>query len=249
MLHGWGLHSGVWDTTLDTLTSGYRVTRVDLPGHGRSPWTDGYANFESMSDAVCDTLPPVSTIVGWSLGGMIALDLATRFPDRVAKLILVSTTPCFAKKDDWNCGMDPAVLASFAANLEQDYRRTVLDFLTLQSLGDSRARETLRTLRQTVFEHGEPAREALRAGMEVLSTKDLRDVLPMIRCPTLVIAGARDRLTSPDASQRMADVIRNARCHIIPQAGHAPFMSHPEEFLEVVVPFLSEPSSTRTGAR
>ena len=85
--------------------------------------------------------------------------------------------------------------------------------------------------------------------MEVLSTKDLRDVLPMIRCPTLVIAGARDRLTSPDASQRMADVIQNARCHIIPQAGHAPFMSHPEEFLEVVVPFLSEPSSTRTGAR
>ena len=145
--------------------------------------------------------------------------------------------------------MDPAVLASFAANLEQDYRRTVLDFLTLQSLGDSRARETLRTLRQTVFEHGEPAREALRAGMEVLSTKDLRDVLPKIRCPTLVIAGARDRLTSPDASQRMADVIQNARCHVIPQAGHAPFMSHPEEFLEVIVPFLSEPSSTRTGAR
>ena len=79
---------------------------------------------------------------------------------------------------------------------------------------------------------------ALAAGLGILRAVDLRDDLPRIAQPALVIAGERDRLTPPEAGRELATRLPSARFHLIERAGHAPFLSHPDEVLREVIPFL-----------
>ena len=113
-------------------------------------------------------------------------------------------------------------------------------FLALQVRGDEHALELLRTLKARVFAHGEPNAGALRQGLELLATTDLREDLPHIQMPTLVIAGERDRLTPPEAGAWAAEAIEGARFLSIPGAAHAPFLSHRRQFLEGLMQFLDE---------
>ncbi|MGB5605365.1 MAG: alpha/beta fold hydrolase, partial [Gammaproteobacteria bacterium] len=87
LVHGWGLHSGIWDGLAPLLEPHYRVTRMDLPGHGRSAW-QGQASLDDMTDAVLSTAPATAVWLGWSLGGLLAARAAQRAPARVTALVL-----------------------------------------------------------------------------------------------------------------------------------------------------------------
>jgi pimeloyl-[acyl-carrier protein] methyl ester esterase len=115
----------------------------------------------------------------------------------------------------------------------------VQNFLALQTRGDERARETLRLLRSQLASHGEPDPRALRVGLEILRNTDLRDALPRIATPALVIAGAHDRLTPASAGRELATALPTARFKLIERSGHAPFLSHPGEVLAEVTGFLA----------
>jgi pimeloyl-[acyl-carrier protein] methyl ester esterase len=94
--------------------------------------------------------------------------------------------------------MPGEVLAEFSRGLEQDYRRTVQTFLALQTRGDERAHDTLRLLRARLAAHGVPDRRGLTTGLNILRDTDLRDALPQITLPALVVAGEHDRLDRGD---------------------------------------------------
>ena len=237
LLHGWGLHSGIWGGIVDDLARRWRVTCIDLPGHGRSPLTEG-RDLDAFAGQVAAAAPPCAMWLGWSLGGMVAMRIAAAQPERVERLALVAANPRFVQGDDWPYGVAPEVLAQFSQNLEQDYRGTLLRFLALEAMGGDRSKEELRLLRQGVFERGEPRPEALRTGLEILHDADLRPLLPALRCPTLLIYGERDRLVSRRAGPVVAGTMRDATMHVIRGAAHAPFLSHPDEFLQVLEEFL-----------
>lgn len=238
LLHGWSLHGGMWGPWLDRLAERARLHLVDLPGHGRSPWPTGVRDLATLADRVLAAIPRGATVLGWSLGGMVALELARRDPQLVRALVLVATTPKFRAGDGWEHGMRPQVLDGFARNLAQDYRDTVQNFLALQVLGDEHAGQALRKLRSQLTSHGEPDPRALAAGLEILREADLRADLPRITQPTLVIAGAHDRVTPPSAGSALAAAMPSARYCLVERAGHAPFMSHAAAVLREVVPFL-----------
>jgi malonyl-CoA O-methyltransferase len=238
LLHGWALHGGMWGPWAERLSEQFRVHRIDLPGHGRSPWPDGVANLGGLARAVAPHVPRGAAVVGWSLGGMVALELARAQPADFAALVLIATTPCFLAREDWEGGMAPATLQGFAAGLATDYRRTLANFLALQTWGDERASEALRSLRASLDAHGEPDPRALAAGLDILRAADLRDALPRIALPALVIAGEHDRITPPTAGRELAIRLPTARYHEVAKAGHAPFLSHGEEVLAEVTRFL-----------
>jgi pimeloyl-[acyl-carrier protein] methyl ester esterase len=171
------------------------------------------------------------TVCGWSLGGQIALRWAAREPDKVCRLILAASTPCFAVRDDWSFGMDRAVLQKFAEDLEQNHAATLRRFITLQLRGSENERELLAMLRELLFSRGEPDMNALRAGLDILRDTDLREDLQNVTQPTLVIAGERDKLTPPQASHYLAKTIPGASLVELKGAAHAPFLSHPDEFV------------------
>lgn len=240
LLHGWGLHGGVWDTLLPRLTQHFRVTRVDLPGHGRSHGTPMSARLSEVAQLTLASVPANATWLGWSLGGLIALRAALDAPEKVRALILANTTPRFVSGPDWPKAMPPELLQEFAVGLAEDHRETLLRFLSLQVQGDAAARASLRQLRDALFVHGEPDAASLAAGLELLRLSDLRDELDEVPMPTLVITGGYDRLTPPEAGEALARSIAGARYALIPKSAHAPFISHPEEFNLVLTAFMGD---------
>jgi pimeloyl-[acyl-carrier protein] methyl ester esterase len=235
-LHGWGLHGGIWDAVASRLP-GRDLRQPDLPGYGDRPMVTPY-DPEHLADAVAADLPADAIVVGWSMGGMAALALAERHPVRA--LVLVSTSPAFVNRDDWQLGLAPEVLAGFADALATDYRATLLRFLSLQARGGDAARETIARLRDSVFARGEPDPATLAAGLTLLREVDLRRVAGQVRCPTLVIHGGYDNLCPAGAGEWLAETIPNARLAPHPRAAHAPFLSHPDWFVEQLQGFLHE---------
>jgi pimeloyl-[acyl-carrier protein] methyl ester esterase len=175
---------------------------------------------------------------------MLALQFAADSPDRVEKLILVAAGPRFTRTPDWPYGVDPALLEQFARDLEHDYEDTLRRFIGLQVRGSEHARETHRFLRHRLLGIGRPDPGALRGALSILRDADLRPALARIACPLLLIGGEHDTLVPPVAGlavqQLMSEFEGGAEWVMIPGAGHAPFLSHPEPFLRAVTRFLRD---------
>ncbi|MGD8312729.1 MAG: pimeloyl-ACP methyl ester esterase BioH, partial [Gammaproteobacteria bacterium] len=228
------------------LESVFRVTRLDLPGHGRSRW-DGPARLDDWTDAALATVPRPAVWLGWSLGGLVASRAALRAPAQVTALVIVACTPCFVRKPGWQSAMLPDLLDTFAADLEQDYSRTLHRFLALQVRGSEHAGGVLRTLRKRLLAHGEPATAALRAGLEILRETDLRTSVAAIRCPVLLLAGERDTLVPVAAARAAAALYPAARLRVIEGAGHAPFIARPRQVAAIVQEFRVPAGSGQPG--
>ena len=249
LIHGWGMHGGMWGGVAEQLAKHFRVLAVDLPGHGFSVGRDSSRhsgdvgmNPDLLMDSLVDQLSaqfdePLA-VCGWSLGGQIALRWAMHHPQQISRMVLVASTPCFVRRPGWECGMAAETLAEFAAALQQDYALTLRRFLALQVRGSERERELLAALRNALLSRGEPDLAALQSGLEILRDCDLRSVLSDIRQPALVVAGERDTLTPPQASHYLAAQMPNARLAAIKGAAHAPFLSHPDEFMMQLKKFM-----------
>lgn len=232
-LHGWGLHGGIWSETAALMPG----LTPDLPGYGEAPSTVPYSA-EALADALAATLPNKAAVCGWSLGGMVALALAARHPHKVARLVLVATNPAFVSRPDWQYGLAPEVLAEFARTLREDYKATLLRFLSLQARGGDQARAVIERLRGDVFMRGEPAAGVLAAGLDLLREVDLRGVVAQVRCPVLVVHGAYDMLCPSGAGRWLAEHLPDARLALHERAAHAPFLSHPDWFADELRRFL-----------
>jgi pimeloyl-[acyl-carrier protein] methyl ester esterase len=244
MIHGWGLHGGVWSGLAAALGKTRRVLTPDLPGHGGAPCPPAGFGLAAAADALAPGIPDGSIVLGWSLGALVALTLARRHPRRVGELVLVAATPRFTRGADWPCAVDAAVLDGFARDLEGDHRQTLTRFLALQVRGGTAPRDTLRTLRELLFERGEPDPRALAGGLEALRDTDMRRDLADIMQPTVVIAGERDKLVPAEASRRLAAALPRARYAQLSGAAHAPFLSHPGAFAAA----LGDAAAQRAGA-
>ena len=249
LIHGWGMHGGMWGGAAERLAEHFRVLAVDLPGHGycklpppaggRGAGGEGF-DLDAIVDQLSAQFDEPLTLCGWSLGGQIALRWAQRSPQQVSRLALVASTPCFVRRPGWECGMAPETLEEFAAALQQDYALTLRRFLALQVRGSERERELLTALRNALMSRGEPDLAALQSGLDILRDCDLRNALSGIKQPALVVGGERDTLTPPLASHYLASRLPDARLVSIRGAAHAPFLSHQDEFFEHMMSFLHE---------
>ncbi|MCP4410292.1 MAG: pimeloyl-ACP methyl ester esterase BioH [Gammaproteobacteria bacterium] len=238
LLHGWGLHSAVWGSVLPSLERHYRMTCLDLPGHGKSGLNPKLDDLDTLCEHLHQRLPSPISLVGWSLGGLIALAYALRYPMSVQRLVLVAATPRFVTADDWPAATPGKTLNTFAESLKRDYQLTIHRFLALQVRSSERAPGTLRQLRQALAEYP-PHPPAMDAGLKLLRETDLRDQLPALRCATRLILGERDILVPKDCAEQIVSRLSDGAYMIIPGAGHAPFLSHPDEFNNALLQCLN----------
>ena len=232
LLHGWAMHSEMWGPLLPRLAQRFRVHAVDLPGHGRSAplhafTLDGIV--AALASAFARETRPV-TVLGWSLGGLVAMRWAQTEPARVGRLALVATSPRFVAGDDWPHAMSGETLARFGDELHVAWKLTIQRFLALQMQGSEHGRATLTALRARIFARGEPSPRALFDALAVIRDADVRAEAALIAQPALVVSGARDTLALPEAGRWLADCLPNARFALIAGAAHAPFLSHPDAF-------------------
>jgi pimeloyl-[acyl-carrier protein] methyl ester esterase len=235
MIHGWGMHSGMWMQARDLLSQHLELHLVDLPGMGYSKNLDIY-NLHSVAEEIAEAIPNNAYVLGWSLGGLIATKVALITP--IKKLILVGSTPCFVARDDWQQGMPSDVFESFFAGALQDYQGTMNKLLALIAMGSGNARATTKMLREALSFRPEPNQQGLLGALDILRTGDLRADLPSIETPSLLIHGVLDKLASLSAAEWTAKALPNAELIALPNAAHEPFISHPELFTQKVTEFL-----------
>lgn len=235
--HGWGMNLRVFDPLVDELCAHFRVTTVDLPGHGRSALEPG-DDFEQVLPQLLAALPARCALVGWSLGGMLAMQIARLAPEQVRALVLLHSTPKFVASVDWPHGVGPAVLQKFAQSLADAPERTVADFIDLQVRGSRDAATVTHQLRGSLRQQGHAQPAALGAGLKMLRDTDLRETAARIHAPTLLVAGQYDRVTPPAASRALAALMPAARVEELPRAGHASFLSHTPALASICTDWL-----------
>jgi pimeloyl-[acyl-carrier protein] methyl ester esterase len=238
LLHGWAMHGGVFATLAERLARHFTLHLVDLPGHGHSAHSPVPLELDAVADNLSRRLPRAAWL-GWSLGGLFALRVAQRHPERVRALVMLCAPPRFMRSDDWPLGMEASVFHAFADGLARDYRATIDRFLVLEAQGSEYAQAELELLRAQVFSAGEPRPEALSQGLALLRSTDLRDALPQLAMPSLWIAGRRDRLVHAQALELAAQAAPRSRFQRIDGAGHAPFLSHADEIAAAVRSFAA----------
>lgn len=224
---------------MPALTASSVVYPLDLPGYRGDPLPDPYTP-ESISDCLAEVCPTPCSVLGWSLGGMVALAWAARHPEQVKSLILVGTTPVFVNRPDWAFGLEAAVVDGFAKSLMQDTGATLRRFLALQARGGDEARSVIARLRTLLLAKPLPPSTTLAAGLKLLRAADLRPLVPKVRCPTLVVHGGHDALCPPQAALWLAQHLSTARLALHERAAHAPFLSHPAWFADTLLRFLTE---------
>jgi pimeloyl-[acyl-carrier protein] methyl ester esterase len=185
LLHGWGFNSELFNELIDQYKNQYRITKIDLPGHGRSDNVNGGIN--EWCDAIIKILPENPMLLGWSLGGLLAIKIATKIT--ISQLILVASTPNFVKTNDWPYGIDENNFRQFSDALELNLSKGLKRFVSLQTQDKTQ----LKTLNQSIDKF--PAStQALNQGLDILLATDLINEFKQLNIPTKVILGDHDTL-------------------------------------------------------
>jgi pimeloyl-[acyl-carrier protein] methyl ester esterase len=226
------MNVAVWDEILPDLEKGFRVTRVDLPGHGLSRKCT-LGDLEDAAKALSIVIQDDSVVLGWSLGGVLAMQMAASFPEKVQRLLLVGASPCFVCREDWPNALEEEVFASFEQGLVEDYSGTLRRFLGLQLKGMEQSRQLMRELRGKLAK-APPDPQALRQGLHLLRESDLRALLSSLDMPVSMLLGERDTLVP----QKIAEPL-SSKCHVqdvevVSGSAHVPFLTHQDQFVDWV---------------
>ena len=228
LVHGWGMNARVFDTLSGLLVEDFEVRALDLPGHGgRDALPQN--TLQTWADDLAQQLPDGATLLGWSLGGQVAMRAALDHPHTISRLILLAATPKFVASEGWDHGMAVPDLQDFGAALLADPQATLLRFLSLQTRGMPSQKALLQQLRQTLLAAPQARAEALSGGLAILHDADLRAEVPRLAQPALILHGALDTLAPPAAGAWLAETLPAAHYIELARAAHAPHLSHGEE--------------------
>ncbi|HAO23840.1 MULTISPECIES: pimeloyl-ACP methyl ester esterase BioH [unclassified Methylophaga] len=239
MLHGWSMHSDVWQPLAEILAQQFTLHLIDLPGHGQSEWQADALQIDKVLTQLADNVPQTAYWLGWSLGGQLSLAFASRYPQRVTKLVLMAANPKFVTADNWSEAMDAAVFAVFAGQLNYDQRETLKRFVLLQARGAKGSRETIQLLAEKTADNvAHP--EALQAGLALLETLDLRSELAQLQIPVKCLLGDRDQLVPITLVESLSELNKTISIDRIAGAGHAPFISQPQLCADKINEFFND---------
>ena len=244
LLHGFTGDVSSWSFLAGL--EGMRRIAVDLIGHGNSDspaaperysMADAIRDLEAVLDA-CDV--DRATVVGYSMGGRLALHFALDAPHRVEALILESASPGIEdpRERDARVGADNAL----ADRIEREGIEAFVDYWQSIPLFASQLRlpvEVFEAQRQRRLSQSPAGMANSLRGMGAGRQSYLMARLGEIEAPTLLIAGALDERYA-GLARTMSSQIRGSRVEIVPDAGHAAHLERPEIFIEVVQRFLSE---------
>lgn len=232
LLHGWGMNAAVFDGIVQELAGTREVITVDLPGYGASRW-DGTLSFSEQAELISREVPD-GDLLGWSMGGLYALEMVRQRPDQFRRLYLACFNPCFVQRDDWSCAVTPEIFDEFAQNLKNGWGSTVSRFLNLQMHGIENARTLSRRTVESLQAWGAPNPCALDFGLALLKQQDMRGLLSQTNFPIKMILGRRDTLVPGKLALKIPELNSRIEVESIATAAHAPFLSHRQLFLSVL---------------
>jgi 3-oxoadipate enol-lactonase len=237
MLHCLGVDHKLWDTAVGALESSFSILRYDLPGHHESPVPDAAYSIEDVSRQLSDVLDAEgierASVVGISMGGLVAQHFAATNPERTDKVVLCDTTPRYSEASRANWARRAATARAQGVASMTD---SLLDvwFTSGFVAADPPAVRYVRDCFARV------SGEGYAKACEALAEADLRMLLPDIEAPTLVVCGTEDVPDFLLAAQSFVRVIPNAQLAWLSPARHASPLEQPDQFIEALGTFLRD---------
>ncbi len=234
-LHGWGQSSRIWYQQQRYFP--HQTHFIDLPGHGGA---DDVAQEQWLSRLEKQLLAiPCRNIIliGWSLGGQLAMALGQRLRSKniIRGLVLVSSTPSFRQHADWSFGCADEVWRGFSDATAQQDSKLMQRFFQMMLHGDilSRSERNL-IIKEAVNSHSPASFTGLTIGLGLLSELDLRENIQSLKVPTLILHGQQDIIVPLQAGQYLAGSIPGSELIIFDDCGHAPFLTHHAKFNQLL---------------
>lgn len=224
-LHGMGCDGTDWAPQMDRFAGEFRCVAPDHRGHGRSTRDVGSGlslpRFAADAVAVLDALAiSHAHVVGLSMGGMIAQELALHHADRVCTLSLLDT---FSEPGPLGDGL--GAMADGVETSGIDALAGAFELLVFSAKTRSDRTELIERFDRQ-FRANDP--RALAWDLRAIAAIDTHSRLDSLRVPTLVAVGAEDQLTPPDRAELLAKEIQGARLEVIPDAGHFSNLEEPD---------------------
>ena len=226
-LHGWGATGRIWRHQAEALPrQDTEILTPTLPAW-EAAWLLDYLAQLPLAETV---------VVGWSLGGMLLMEALSRGATAPAGVILVATPVCFGERPDHPLGQRQAVVRALRRTVRQDPARGLADFAG-RCLAPGEA-----DFHAEILESFEPRENGadLVLGLDYLLNTDLRPRLNRVPPGALIIQGEADGVVHLGQAEILQQRLREARLVTLPGAGHAPFLTRPGEFNEIVEAFLRE---------
>lgn len=232
-LNSLGSDLRIWDDVVPHFTDRFQTIRVDKRGHGLSDCPPTPYSLQTLTDDVVALLDALAVdtavLIGDSVGGMIALDLGIRFPERAQGLVLCDTAAKIGTADYWaerishlrQGGIKPIA----AGVLERWFSPTFI----AQNPADYNGYYNMLT---------RVPLEGYIGVCEAIRDADLRAGAAALQIPTLVLCGAEDRATTPEMVQAFAETLPTGRFSLVPDAGHIPSIEQPAVVASLIEEFL-----------
>jgi len=228
LLHGIGGRAALWAPTVAALAP-RPVIAMDMPGYdGRHP---ALTSFAALADAAVALFEGQADLVGHSLGGMIALEIALRHPERVRRLVIVASSSAFGSRDP---AFREAFLAARQKPLDEGQGMAGVAAALVPAMlgpaadGPAAAIAAMASVNEAAY----------RTTLSLLTSFDRRADLPRVNQPALLIAGEADCTAPPRGMARMAEAMPNARLLVIPGVGHLLPLEAPDAFHRALLDFL-----------
>ncbi|MFH0886554.1 MAG: alpha/beta hydrolase [bacterium] len=265
LIHGFASDISAFRNQIDAFSKKYKVILPDLPGHGKSAIPHKPLNSELFARYIKAVIDNLSfdighlklAVLGWSMGGRVALKLWELHKELISKMILVGTTPHYLKTKDFPHGMPRKFFEDLRQKIKDNPERGLNYFRNLVfAKGKSSARRSPtcplklqrkregeggpKELKHVFYDTSKNTINALMSALNSLEFEDMRSILCSINVPTLLIHGEIDQVCYKGTSEYMAEHITGSKLVIIPDAAHAPFLTKPGKFNKMILEFLKK---------
>ena len=235
ILSGWSIKNYVWNKLKSLLDEDYKVIIMDY----NSAKSIDDIKKKVISIIEKESLPSV-TLLGWSLGSLIAQDIASDNLCSIEKIILISATSSFIsrKKDGYSAGWNKRVLEKMKNKLTQNHDLVLHDFYkSMFSVNEIQEKYFLEFMNMYNEDKTATSIGTLILGLDYLIKKDLRDKITDIVVPTLLIHGEKDLICPLESTKYIHSKISHSKVNPIPDAGHAVFFTKPLECYNIISKF------------
>lgn len=231
LLPGWSFGPAILEPLRDALVAQDAQLSVSVCALPDSSDPHGWL------DELDQRLPADSRLVGWSLGGMLATQLAARRGDRCRGLVTLASNPCFRAREDWPSAMPAEVFDRFHASFRADPQQTLARFGLLCSRGSHDPRGLARQLQGC-----QPQRplDELDAGLQLLAELDGRAALQNVAAPQLHLFAGRDALVPASAADALGQCVATAQVETIDAASHGLPLECADQVATAILAFVRE---------
>jgi malonyl-CoA O-methyltransferase len=238
LIHGWGAGSEIWQDWLPLLCQRCNVHLIDLPGFGRSQ-SNNWSDKESLLCEIADSLPEKAVVIGFSLGGMLAAQIAVRFPERVEALITISSNVSYVERDSWPDAMPQETYQQFYQLVNEKPAIALKRFYGFQVKGASDEKVLLKKIK-ALCSDATPEEAVLLSALDCLADIDNSEAISKINSPALYIFSDKDVLVPVSASKKIESLgIKDSdEVIVLNGAPHVPFISHDERCWSAIESFL-----------